>query len=303
MNYPDIFFTAEYQELFKETAFGGEPCHFAFAGMDYRFYKRLIEGTSYFDIVSPYGYSGPIRMGEADITYLAQFHQYCLENNIVAEFARLHPFLENHMYLESDSIRHEHKVYYIDLAQSLEQIWEGYDKGCKSAIKKAHRNLIVIETQSSQVLAEFNGLYYQTMTRLGAEAGYIFNCQKFPLGKWVNLVCALENEKMIAGALILYCGDYAHYFLSASLPNNLGATNMVIDRAIIWAGAKGCKVFNLGGGLEAGDKLESFKRSFSHMFKPFYTYRKIHNLTVYNELCYGKGKNSKSEGYFPAYRR
>ena len=303
MNYPDIFFTQEYQELFRDTVFGGESCHFAFAGMDYRFYKRPIEGAAYFDIVSPYGYSGPIRMGKADITYLAHFHKYCLENNIVVEFARLHPFLDNRRYLESDSIKYEHEVYYIDLSQSLDEIWEGYDKGCKSAIKKAHRNLAVIETQNSQLLAEFNGLYYQTMIRLGAEAGYIFDCQKFPLGKWVNLVCALDDEKMIAGTLILYCDDYAHYLLSASLPNNLGATNMAIDRAIIWVKAQGCKIFNLGGGLQAGDKLESFKRSFSHLSKPFHTYRKVHNQEIYDELCQARGIDPKSAGYFPAYRR
>ena len=307
MNYPDIFFTQEYQELFKDTAFGGDPCYFTFAGIDYRFYKRQIEETPFVDIVSPYGYSGPVAIGENAkslilpwVAFLKEFHSYCLENNIIAEFARLHPFLSNDAPLGG---HYEHEVFYIDLTLSLDEIWVGYDKGCKSAIKKAHHSLTVIETQSSQLLAEFNRLYYQTMTRLGAKAGYIFDCQKFPLGRWVNLVCALDDEKMIAGALILYCGDYAHYFLSASLPNNLGATNMVIDRAIIWAKAQGCKGFNLGGGLKIGDKLESFKRSFTKLSKPFYTYRKIHNQEVYNDLCKVKGIDPKSDGYFPAYRR
>ena len=60
MEYPDVGFSSEYQELFKNTAFGGEPYQITSAGIDYRFYKRRINGTPYFDIVSPYGYSGPV---------------------------------------------------------------------------------------------------------------------------------------------------------------------------------------------------------------------------------------------------
>ena len=302
MNYPDIFFTGEYQQLFKGTGFGGEPQHFNCAGIDYRFYKRAIGDAPYFDIVSPYGYAGPVALS-LDInwsSFLNQFHELCLEQNIIAEFARLHPYLGNDVPLGG---HYEHDVFYIPLVDSLEQIWKNYDKGCKSAIKKAHRNLGVIETQNAQLLAEFNELYYQTMVRIGANPDYIIDCQRFPLGRWANLVCALDNERMIAGALILYYDDYAYYLLSASLPNNLGATNMAIDRAIIWVKAQGCKIFNLGGGLQAGDKLESFKRSLSHLSKPFYTYRKVHNQEVYNELCRARGIDPKSEGYFPAYRR
>ena len=289
MNYPDIFFTPEYQELFKDTEFGGEPCHFACAGIDYRFYKRAIEGTPYFDIVSPYGYSGPIAlMADAQwIIFLDAFHDYCLEDNIVAEFARLHPFIGTNIWL---SPYYERDIYYIGLVDSREQIWHNFDKGCKSAVKKAQREFGFAQflggisdefpcQYQSQSLYHFDYEFFDKARRL--LAGYI--------------VTFTAGESL---ALFLIYGDYCHYFLSAGH----GAANLILWEAIQWAKAQGCKLFNLGGGLRAGDSLESFKRSFTPFHKPFFTYRKIHNQKMYNELCEAKGIDPKSKGYFPAYR-
>ena len=289
MPYPDIFFTAEYQDLFQDTAFGGEPCQFTYAGIDYRFYKRPIEGTPYYDIVSPYGYSGPVIIGDRQCIlantkmwyeFLIKFSQnFCRPQNIIAEFARIHPFegmtdrLGNH---------YEHEIYYIDLTQSEKEIWKGFDKGCKSAIKKNVE--LACPTQ-------FKRLYERTMDRLCADKAYYFTPRFWDKLKMIGL----EESAPGAMAILLLHKPYAHYFLSA---NELGGNvNQLIWETALMLKDAGYEIFNLGGGLKAGDSLEHFKKSFTSTSKPFYTYRKIHDQTVYNELSQGLETD-----YFPAYR-
>ncbi len=303
MQCPDIFFTPEYQDLFAQTEFGGEPCQYA----GYLFYKRRIEGTSYFDIVSPYGYSGHTQESAKN---LDSFHIWCLQENIIAEFARLHPFIENHKCLESDFLKYEHEIYYVDLTQSEDDIWKGFDKGCKSAIKKAQKDYLAeIRISNLSELMYWYTLYTDTMRRIQASDSYFFtrawSVKMFYLFN-DNIavgVCFDDEAERISQSILLRYGDYCHYFLSGSKERSQGASNLVLWKAIKWAKTQGCKVFNLGGGLKAGDSLESFKRSFTKTSKPFFTYRKIHNQEVYNQLCRDKGVQPNSDGFFPAYRR
>jgi serine/alanine adding enzyme len=324
IKYPDIYFTKEYQDLFAPTEFGGEPCQFTYAGIDYRFYKRPIPDTPYFDIVSPYGYSGPVLVEKADeinqlnptaqadiklvlsYNFLVGFKEYCTQNNIIAEFARLHPFcntMRNTQIIPAlfgvrNICTYEHDIFYVDLTQSESEIWSGFDKGCKSSIKKAQR--LGLETVMNKQF-NFINLYSETMQRVGAAPGYIFKPEFYT--NLLKIADVISIKGGAAEACLLKYGDYCHYFLSASKGDNSGATNLLLWDAIRWAKYQGCKIFNLGGGLKAGDSLESFKRSFSKLLMPFYTYRKIHNTEVYNKLCEAKGINPDSKGYFPAYRR
>ena len=288
--HPDIFFTSKYLELFQSTAFGGQPDGFYAYGIDYCFYRRPIEGTDYCDIVSPYGYSGPIAIhDDADwLHFLIAFDKFCREEGIIAEFARLHPYLENHKQLESDCALFSQDVIYIDLTQTEEQIWKGFDKGCKSAVKK---------TCNLPHPIAFRPLYEQTMQRIGVEREYLFT-KSF----WDKLNgFGIEYSAPGAMAVFLCHKPYIHYFLSAS--DIGGNVNLLIWNAIKAFKALSYSILNLGGGLKAGDSLESFKRSFSRTTKPFYIYKKIHNREVYAILCKEKGVDSKNEGYFPAYRR
>ena len=288
--YPDIFFTAEYQELFQPTAFGGKPDDFYAYGIDYCFYRRPIEGTDYCDFVSPYGYSGPIAIhNDANwVRFLKALDEYCQDEGIIAEFARLHPYLENHKFLEPECVYYLHDTVYIDLTQAKEQIWKGFDKGCKGAVKK--------KVNLSYPTA-FRPLYEQTMKRIGAEREYLFTDSFWEKLNDLGMVHSAPG----AMAVFLCHKPYAHYFLSASEIG--GNINLLIWNAIQYFKAYGYKILNLGGGLKAGDSLESFKRSFSPTTKPFYVYKKIHNQDVYDILCKEKGIDPKSEGYFPAYRR
>jgi len=242
--YPDIYFTPEYQDLFKDTEFGGIPCVFESSGIDYRFYKRPIEGTPYYDIVSPYGYSGPIEdpiLSSHWGLYLEYFHEYCLRENIIAEFARLHPFIHRGPNPPGTrgnvSILYEHEIYYIDLTQSLDDIWKGFDKGCKSAIKKQAKDLFYLVLDPLPWLSAYrNSPNYQFHD--------LFFIKLFSLNGYNFIGAQSQQNQSVVGAVLLKYGDYCHYFLSAGHDG----TNLILWESIKWAKYSGCKIFNLGGG-------------------------------------------------------
>ena len=286
MNYPDIFFTPEYARLFEHTAFGGKLQTFKSSGIEYQYYLRPILNTPYFDITSPYGYAGQnIPWGVDVLDFLDSFHTMCVKENIVSEFARLHPFEENHRYLEPEYLRQSGEVYYIDLTQPFQ-----FDKGCKSAIKKASKSLDVVRAYNPAI---FLDLYTETMKHNKAEKEYYFDLHFFEqLNSLGEMFIAWQG---VAACIILKYGDYAHYFLAANDRSNYGAANLLLSEAIKWSKEQGCKLFNLGGAKDASHA--AFKKSFTKLSKPFYTYRRIHLPEIYDKLSAGIESD-----YFPKYR-
>src|SRR5699024_109412 len=104
----DIYFDSNYGKLYENHE-KGETNFFEFDStygrIEHMFIKRKIpnkiNGRSYYDIITPYGYGGPIIKNCKDgfqsllvEEYKQEFQIFCEENNIVSEFVRFHP-LEN----------------------------------------------------------------------------------------------------------------------------------------------------------------------------------------------------------------
>lgn len=280
-----MFFTSDYHLLWPKTAFGGTPVEVS----GYRGYENEISGTKFKDFSGVYGYGGPL--GEY------------IPGQWVSEFARLHPFLENQKYLDPLGLVQSGEVVYTNVHTDCHKVRAGMDKGCWSAVNKAVREKVVVGV--SYDIGQFQRLYTQTMERVNASEKYFFDDEFFTELMEMDQ-CALfqarQGQHVLAMAIILAQGDYAHYFLSGSELNSTGASNLLLYESMLWAGANGCKIFNLGGGVHGNDSLLSFKKSFSKLTKPFFTYRKVHDQEAYNWLCQRKGVQPTTDGYFPVYR-
>lgn len=82
----------------------------------------LIHGVQYYDIVTPYGYGGPMILetnnGEKlKKEYSEAFGKYCSDHKIVSEFIRFHPIFQN--YLDVDD---SYDVIFPDIQSEL--IWK-----------------------------------------------------------------------------------------------------------------------------------------------------------------------------------
>ncbi len=346
---PDIYFTPEYAQIYEESyspdideSFCGKS-YLCFYGDEskylvYPLIKRVINELPFlkganglptlYDVISPYGYSGPIFYGcegQAAIKLLQDFFsnwdKYCKENGIVTEFIRFHPLLKNYeIFKEVRHVDERNQTVYLNLSMTEEELLGSLNKKTRNLMRKAEKNNVRVEiTNDSIAMQEFTRLYLDTMQHNQAGAKYLFplrffqNSKEF-LGGNISLFIARYEEKIISAALMMQKYNYMHYHFSGSDRNylNFAPNNLLLWKAILWGKSKGYKIFHLGGGLSLSesDSLFHFKAGFSKNLSRFYTARIIHDEHLYDDLCsrrnsYDK-KHEKTPGevdFFPYYRK
>lgn len=344
----DVYFTPAYMGLFEKmpyavsTNFGGEP-FLAFYGNEdefilYPFFKRSLfeldfchslvsEYDEIYDIISPWFFSGILFSNSCDdisskdilTSFFDYFHKYCLQQNIVSEFMRLHPFIKNHKPFENAQIPIEFSgdVVFVDLRKDKAEIISGFKKSNRNCVSKSKKNGVnVTISNDRKSIDQLFSLYTSTMMRVNAHSKYFFPKSFFydlfdSIGDDATLFIAEYNNVPIAASVFLNSCGMVHYYLSGSNIDysELCPTNLLLYEAIIWAKEKGYFVFELGGGYKKEDGLYKFKSSFSKKTNEFYVYKKIHNKEIYSVLCRLKSEhegidisNLIDSDYFPAYR-
>lgn len=293
------------------------------------FHKFLLpESEDWFDITSPYGYSGPLSyITRSNLenhlwnNFFEEFHNYCIESKIVSEFVRFNPFIKNHIFLErflKGNIKKSREVIYIDLNQTESLMRSGLSRGNRSSLSKALRSGIdFFCSKNKEEIETFYYLYLRTMKRNEADKMYFFSKSFFEnifllLHNNVELFYVCYKDKIIAAAIFIFKGSFCHYYLGGSDIEfqSIRPNNLLFYKAMLWAKERGFKIFNLGGGNKLNDSLFRFKSSFSKARTDFYTYSRVHNAHIYRLLCEAKNKSKvhcdkdmiKSD-YFPVYRR
>jgi hypothetical protein len=132
-----------------------------------------------FDITTPYGYGGFIIEGSINNNNLNNLNQeystYCSSNNIISEFVRFHPVLEN-------SKKNGEIYEVIDLGKTItmdliskEQIWSDFSSKNRNVIRKAIKSGVEIYWgRSPELINEFIPLYNVTMNKDNATDYYYF---------------------------------------------------------------------------------------------------------------------------------
>lgn len=312
----DIYFTPEYYSLYE--AYGdGEACCFVYEKDGeraiYPFLKNPITtlgyklDKEYYDIQGAYGYNGVI-VSTDNAGFIAAFwdtfDNYCKENNIIAEFTRFHPLLNNQKLasLQMKTFFSRHTVS-LDLTLTDDEIW-------KNQISSKNRNMIRkaekedIEIVESDDYETFKRLYDRTMTTLHAEDFYFFPQSYYDEYKSSfkdnSMLCfALLDGGVIAGSMFMFSDDYAHYHLSArnKTYSRYAANNLILWYAIRKAKERGCKRFHFGGGTtgEEDDSLLRFKKEFSKAETEFWIGKRVHNQLIYDDVvCQWKRRFPKS---------
>lgn len=338
----DPHYLLEYLHIYErlpegecKTHFGGEGLLYFYGSDDnfiiYPFFKRLITApASYtssagplYDIVSPYGYSGPLAHIEdrsiADKlwkAFFAVFDIYCKENNIVSEFCRLHPIHDNHTPVRNFSdkiVRKNNDIVFIDLTLSEEEIFRGMHEQRRRQARRAFKDPDLdvhfgISDNSGQC---FFDIYTETMQRSEARPKYYFPMSFFNdafemLRGNIDITSISYKGNVIAAGLTLKYGEIAYYWLSGSKSEyfSLHPNILMICKTAFKLKKEGYKYFILGGGISGRDSLFRFKSRFSACFKEFYVYHKIHLAEKYGELVALRPNSGGTVGeYFPEYRR
>lgn len=312
----DIYFTPTYYSLYQNYGDGEAQC-FVFEKNGnialYPFLKNPVTplgydlDKEYYDIQGAYGYNGLVASTDED-AFIAEFWKafdaYCEENDIIAEFMRFHPLLNNQR-LASPNMKtffSRHTVS-LNLSLSLDEIWtQQFSSKNRNMIRKAEKEGVTIV--GSDDYETFRKLYDSTMTNLNAEGYYFFPQSYYDEFKQSfkndSILClAMFEGKVIAGSMFMFSKDYAHYHLSARDReySKYAANNLILWYGIQKAKERGCKWFHFGGGTtgEEDDSLLLFKQNFSKMKTEFWIGKRVHNQTVYDSIVeQWKEKHPKS---------
>ena len=293
------------------------------------FYKRPIildnELTGYYDVISPWGYAGPIYKGKADAEVATAFWEHADQwyhaNNVVSEFLRFN-FQENHLYYSGSVI---HTLYNVrGVIREKEEIWDNLQSKTKNKVRNAYKNNLEFSMFHGKIspeqVSEFYEIYISTMDRNTASDSFYHELtyfQEFVKNNFDGCAIGMvyKEGKAISTELFLISEDTIYSYFGGTLSEyfKLRPNDFLKMEAMDWMRKKGLKYYVIGGGLKEYDSLYQYKKKFFRFDDDlsFLTGRKIVNLKVYKELVGRTSpgfpiseltQDSVNEGFFPKYR-
>ena len=256
---------------------------------------------SFYDIQGAYGYNGVISNSEDPHfinSFYKEFDKYCLQNNIIAEFTRFHPILENYKFSDHHrNVIYDRETVMLDLRKKHEDIWkEDYSSKNRNMIRKAEKNGYICDIlfkPDKMNIDQFIDVYTANMIAVKADPFYFFSDTFFYntfdlLKEYVHLFnIRNSDDQLLSSSIVFKYGNFVHYHLSGrSKEADNSVNNYLIDQMVKFGQENNANILHLGGGRsnDPNDSLLKFKLSFSKVTKPFHIGKKIHNQDVYNEV-------------------
>ena len=323
--YPDVYFEPNYAQLYETEDRKAVEYRFEckYGVITNLFLKRKInislnDGLQYYDIVTPYGYGGPVIHNTSDkdqliAAYMEDFTLYTLRERIIAEFVRFHPIVGNGVdFRDAYNAIFDRKTVGTNLTFE-DVVGTEFSKHKRKDIRHILQNPdIRYEVNEEPItLDDFVEIYYSTMDRDGADDYYYFDKSYFRMmleklhGHIITGKVYLA-EKLIAMGIYFSYGKYLHAHLSGTLTDYLeySPANILKYALAIYGHEKGYEVIHYGGGSSSSEEngLYKFKREFGkNTVFDFYIAKKVWNAAIYKRICEAAGADLKS-AFFPAYR-
>lgn len=323
----DLYFEENYGKLYERME-KGETVVFDFqrpyGQIRHLFIKREIEvllhGGPYYDLVTPYGYGGPLilqceegRKNDLVSEFEQAFQLYCEKNKVISEFVRFHPLGENAKdFTECYEVTFFRNTIITNLSAHEDPIQQEYSSSCRRDIRHAIKAGVEYRiVQKPESLASFKTLYYATMQRNEASRYYYFDeayfadCLKF-FKENIVLVEVIYDGKVIGMSLNFISQNILHAHLTGTLQeyHHLFPALVLQYGLAVWGKESGFGLVHHGGGRTnlPDDKLYLFKKKFGKGEEgKFYVGLKIWNVEIYHALCQATG-TAGEQVYFPAYR-
>ena len=279
-------------------------------------FQGILEENKYFDAATPYGYGGILVDGDDIDDLLKEYQDWCIKSNIICEFVRFHPVLQN-----VEKVQKYYDV--VPLGDTVclnttskEVVWKNIISKNRNMIRKAIKNGIqVYWGRAPWMIDTFMEIYNKTMDKDAADKYYYFGKEFYEsilldLKQEAMWFYALLDGKVIAMSIFLFADGKMHYHLSGSIKEyqNLAPTNLLLYEAAVWASTHGYSTLHLGGGVGASrDSLYAFKKAFNREEdKHFAIGKKIYISEKYEELLALRQKVdfgfSGQSSFFPKYR-
>ena len=308
----DIYFTPEYYSIYEANGDGEARCFVYQSQNQIALYPFLLNSINrlgydlnneFYDIQGAYGYNGPSSSSnnnEFIAAFWNEFDNYCNTNNIVAEFTRFHPLLQNYNLTKNHFQTFlDRETVCLDLTLPYNEIWEKqYSTKNRNIIRKSITNGNYCEILTNPTDEEINAFvrtYEHSMIAVSADDYYFFNKNYYKqifkslIGNLYLVLIRNKEHEISCASLFFHCGKYFHYHLSGRSEHaDQTVNNYLLDQAVQLAQKVGATKFHFGGGStrNADDGLLLFKSRFSKDRTPFHIGKKIHNPSIYQNILY-----------------
>lgn len=318
---PDIYYLENWSKLYAEKECGISErfeMEIETGKIIYPFIKRKIDtkinNKTYYDIVTVYGFNGPIIIGKVENRKQAaeifnqKFQEYCKNNNIIAEYIRFSPWFKNYLdFAEIYNLKLNKQTIFIDLTVNdvfMDEISSKRRNCIRSAIKKG---VTVQFDFEGNTVEDFHKLYQNTISKNNISEYYQLSIdflrRHFEILKGnVFIANAMFENKIISSSIFVHQDKQLHYLYSANdyAYTYLNGNSLILSEVANWGKANGKEKFHLGGATVSED-LRKFKLSFTkNEGLDYYVGNKIRQEKIYNELV--KITNNENNTYFPKYR-
>jgi hypothetical protein len=284
----DVYFTPAFQAA-HGAAQGCEPCCSLVEEGDHALLIVGLQvpidsssGEAEWDLQTcSNGYGGALATPQADRGFLERaWAAWAVElgrRGAVAAFFRMHPLMSDLEWLPPTAIvRRDRETVFVDLSDGRLDAWERSTGRHRNMVRKAWRQQVVVEWNTTGAWAAFESLYQQAMQSIGAPERFRFSSQYFETLRRVpdaEVALASDARGPMGGAVFLNGPRWCHYHLAARRRDsgNAGA-NIVIQAAIDRAADRRLVGVHLGGGrsTSADDALLRFKMSLGGRLTPYH---------------------------------
>ena len=327
--YPDIYFEPDYARLYETD--GSEAVEYRFENelglITNLFLKRRIDvalpdGAEYYDLITPYGYGGPVihslvrpeDKAALIAAYMADFREYARQNRIVCEFVRFHPIIGNGVdFKDAYQSIYDRKTVGTNLTYE-DVIATEFAKHKRRDIRRILKDPDIHYeiNEHPDTLDDFLEVYYSTMDRDNADEYYYFGETYFrKMLEWfpdhITTGKVFLQEKLIAMGVYFRYGRFLHAHLSGTISEYLEYSPAYILKyaLALYGHEKGYEVIHYGGGSSRSPEngLYKFKKEFGKNTEfDFYIAKKVWDEDDYRRLCEVAGAAPDSD-FFPAYRK
>ncbi len=319
----DIYYTPEYYSLYENYGDGTAMCFVFEKDGEIALFPFLVNRISelgyeldkeYYDIQGAYGYNGVVSSSYSPLFiegFYTAFTSYCMDNDIIAEFVRFHPLLNNYKF-SSGHYRMilDRKTIFIDTTSPEGEIFSRFQTSTRKQIRRCvnrHKITVKANQKNTANLNVFLQIYKETMDRVNSVKYLYFNKEYFEsLLSNVDSIqyTAIYENKPIASITALCGKTFMHGHLGGALTRylNLSAYSLLYWEMIKAAKQKGIDYLHIGGGATTApdDKLLEFKKNFSPNLADFYIGKKIYNQGIYEKIV--DQWKEKSPGSYQAHK-
>ena len=289
----------------------------------YPYVLRQIGDGPLHDIVSPYGYGGPLHWGVHDagitaVPFWQAFEQWAEANDVVAEFIRF--ALVDELLPYPGATRARNLNYVARLPEDPEELWPAVHKKVRQAVRRAQRSgLTHCVDREGALLEDFVRVYTATMERNDSDEWYKFSESFFTrlhqeMGDRMVIVAALDAGRVVSANLMLAGQGSVYAFLGGTYEDafHMRPVDFVDYYSMEWACEEGFRHYVLGGGMSPGDGLEKYKARFATTGGVvFQTGERVFDEEAFDSLVAQRQQQFADESlpwdehvdFFPPYRR